>query len=116
MWFHLRPVSSIFNSLIKQGECKFKNISKDKVKSLCQAFADLNKCIAVLLQEIIITGKLNERDISLRKNAVATVTANLMTIIFEDEDAHEIALMMENMKDDTINELKKLFDVMSNPN
>ena len=39
-----------------------------------------------------------------------------MTIIFEDEDAHEIASMMENMKDDTINELKKLFDVMSNPN
>ena len=32
-----------------------------------------------------------------------------IVIIFEDEDAHEIASMMENMKDDTINELKKLF-------
>ena len=116
MWFYIRSLSSIFNSLIKQGECKFKNMSKEKVKSLCKAFIDLNKCVAVLLQEVIYTGKLSDSDIDLRQNAVSVVTAHLMTEIFEGEDANEVSLMMKDLRYDTISELERMLDIINNPN
>ena len=116
MWFYIRSLSSIFNSLIKQGECEFKNMSKEKVKSLCKAFIDLNKCIALLLQEVIITGKLSDSDIDLRQNAVSVVTAHLMTEIFEGEDANEVSLMMKDLRDGIIDDLKILLEIINNQN
>ena len=116
MWFHLRPVSSIFNSLIKQGECKFKNISKNKAKLLCQAFINLNKCTAVLLQEVIISRKLSDEEIRLRQFALSNVTADVMTVVFDGEDANEVRSMMEKLKDDTIDDLKILLETINNPN
>tara|TARA_R100001530_G_C4218001_1_gene129182 strand:- start:122 stop:397 length:276 start_codon:yes stop_codon:yes gene_type:complete len=91
-------------------------MSKEKVKSLCKAFIDLNKCVAVLLQEVIYTGKLSDSDIDLRQNAVSVVTAHLMTEIFEGEDANEVSLMMKDLRDGTISELKRLLDTINNPN
>ena len=65
-------------------------MDKDKLKELCRAFVHLNQAVSVALMELNLNSDFSEKDMEIRYEAFANVTANLMSQIFEGEDRKEV--------------------------
>ena len=89
---------------------------------MCEGFARLNEALFVVLKEIEVQCNLTDDEMQLRKDALISVTSNLMGAVFDDsgytrEEVFEILTMVsdENRKQFK-KRIESINDVLQRPN
>lgn len=87
-------------------------MDKDKLKELCRAFVHLNQAVSVALVELNFHSDLSEKDMEVRYEAFANITANLMAQIFKGENREEVMKLFYECKSEDFGFLDNIPSLM----